>query len=106
MATKSGMNYGKVEDLINYLESQKKLIEDTLNNLKDEAPGRIAAHYSGQAAETYKSTLNTVINNITTTLNDMIAKLNENTLQKKTEYMAQDAKLQESTQESIQNLAQ
>lgn len=106
MATKSGMNYSKIEDLINYLESQKGIIEETLTELEDEAPGRIATHYSGQAAETYKSTLDTVIKNITSTLNDMIKQLNENTLAKKAEYMSQDAKLQESTQDSIQELTQ
>ena len=61
MATKSGMNYDKVEKLIEYLDSQKTSIINNLTDLSNEAPSKIAAHYSGQAAETYKNTLTDVI---------------------------------------------
>ena len=47
MATKSGMNYDKVEKLIEYLDSQKTSIINNLTDLSNEAPSKIAAHYSG-----------------------------------------------------------
>ena len=81
MATKSGMNYDKVEKLIEYLDSQKTSIINNLTDLSNEAPSKIAAHYSGQAAETYKNTLTNVITKITETLDTMIAELKTNTQQ-------------------------
>ena len=100
MATKSGMNYDKVEKLIEYLDSQKTSIINNLTDLSNEAPSKIAAHYSGQAAETYKTTL-TNITKITETLDTMIAELKTNTQQKQDDYAAQDAKMQDSADVGI-----
>ena len=101
MATKSGMNYDKVEKLIEYLDSQKTSIINNLTDLSNEAPSKIAAHYSGQAADTYKNTLTNVITKITETLDTMIAELKTNTQQKQDDYAAQDAKLQDSADVGI-----
>lgn len=101
MATKSGMNYDKVEKLIEYLDSQKTSIINNLTDLSNEAPSKIAVHYSGQAAETYKNTLTDVITKITETLDTMIAELKTNTQQKQDDYAAQDAKMQESADVGI-----
>ena len=101
MATKSGMNYDKVEKLIEYLDSQKTSIINNLTDLSNEAPSKITAHYSGQAAETYKTTLTNVITKITETLDTMIAELKTNTQQKQDDYAAQDAKLQDSADVGI-----
>lgn len=95
MATKSGMNYEKVVQLINYLNSQKNEIINNLTDLSNEAPAKIAMHYSGQAADSYKNALGKVITNISETLDTMINELRTNTEQKQADYTAQDAKMQE-----------
>ena len=101
MATKSGMNYEKVGKLIEYLDSQKTAIINNLTDLSNEAPSRIAAHYSGQAAETYKKTLTSVITKISDTLEQMIAKLKENTQLKQEDYVTQDKKMSDSADVGI-----
>lgn len=92
----SGMNYEKINNLISYLDSQKTAIIDNLTNLGDEAPSKIAAHYSGQAAETYKNTLTNVVNKISETLDTMIVDLKHKTTEKQAAYVEQDAKMQDS----------
>ncbi len=93
---KSGMNYEKINNLISYLDSQKTAIIDNLTDLGDEAPSKIAAHYSGQAAETYKTTLTNVVNKISETLDKMIVDLKQKTTEKQEDYAAQDAKMKDS----------
>lgn len=95
MASKSGMNYDKVQQLIGYLNTQKNEIINNLTELSNEAPAKIAMHYSGQAADTYKNALGKVITNISETLDTMINELRTNAEQKQAEYTAQDAKMQE-----------
>ena len=96
MATKSGMNYGKVAALIEFMSTQKTDIINNLTELQTVAPANIATHYSGSAADTYQKTLGTVIKNITDTLNLMINTLKDNTIAKQEEYEAQDKKMQDS----------
>ncbi len=95
MATKSGMNYDKVQQLISYLNTQRNDIINNLTELSNEAPAKIAMHYSGQAAESYKTALSKVITDISETLDTMISELRVNTEQKQADYTAQDAKMQE-----------
>lgn len=106
MATKSGMNYTKIEALIKYLEYQKTSILDNLSELNETAPSRIAEHYSGQAADAYKESLDKVITKISLALEDMINSLKTNTDMMHEAYVNQDTKLQEATEESIQELTQ
>ncbi len=96
MATKSGMNYDKVNTLISSLTNLRNEIINNLTELSNEAPSKIAMHYSGQAADTYKQTLSKVITEISETLDTMISELRTNTEQKQADYTAQDAKMQES----------
>lgn len=96
MATKSGMNYDKVNTLISSLTNLRNEIINNLTELSNEAPSKIAMHYSGQAADTYKQTLGKVITEISETLDTMISELRTNTEQKQADYTAQDAKMQDS----------
>jgi uncharacterized protein YukE len=96
MATKSGMNYDKVETLLSDLGTHKDTIINGLEELKEVAPQQIAQHYSGEAAETYKTALDKTITTISETLDTMIESLRTNTEEKQADYTSQDTKMQES----------
>jgi uncharacterized protein YukE len=101
MATKSGMNYDKVESLIEYLNNKKTEIINGLDDLRTTEPAQIAQHYSGEAAETYKETLDTTVNTISETLEAMINSLRTAASEKQADYASQDQKMQESVSQSI-----
>lgn len=92
----SGMDYTKMLNLISHLETQKASITALISDLASTAPAQIAEAYSGEAAETYKSTLATVTTNIDETLSKMITDLKTNAEQKQVEYSQQDKKMQDS----------
>jgi vacuolar-type H+-ATPase subunit H len=91
MATKSGMNYDKVETLLSDLGTHKDTIINGLEELKEVAPQQI-----GEAAETYKTALDKTITTISETLDTMIESLRTNTEEKQADYTSQDTKMQES----------
>jgi len=96
MATKSGMDYAKIQSLIDDLETKRTNIIDNLTELSNTAPTNIATHYSGQAADTFKNSLTKVISNVSETLGAMIQDLSTKTTEKQTEYSEQDTKMQDS----------
>jgi len=96
MATKSGMNYDKVQNLISELQTKKEALIANLEELSSTAPAQIAEHYSGEAANTFKATLTKVITNVSETLDTMVTQLRTNTEQKQADYTAQDQKMQDS----------
>ncbi len=96
MAVKSGMDYGEIDSLIEFLEQKKVEISTNLEELGDSVPQRIASAYSGEAAESYKGTLIKEATKMNETIDTMIATLKANAAQKQADYQAQDAKMAES----------
>lgn len=96
MATISGMDYSKMQALIQDLTTQKDLMVGILSDLITSVPARLELAYSGDAATQYKDALQKVIENIDATLKEIITQLNANAEQKQTDYATQDKKMQES----------
>lgn len=98
MATKSGMNYGEVANLIQFINTKSTEIDNIMEDLMTNMPSRIAGAYSGEAAETYKNTLTKCSTSIQNTLQELLTSLQTATTEKQEAYTAQDKKMQESAE--------
>lgn len=97
MAVNSGMDYTKVQSLIEFLDGKSSEITNLIEDMVSTIPGEIEAAYSGRAAEKYKSTLTSTSEKMSETMAELIDNLKVATSDKREEYNRQDIKLEESS---------
>ena len=93
----SGMDYNKIQAILDEVEGCKSKMADILGNLITNIPAAVADAYSGDAAEQYKRTFTESANKINNTMTEIHAQLKKNTTQKEAEYQAQDQAMKNST---------
>lgn len=92
--SKAGMRFGKMNSLIQEINGMKTKISNKLNSIINTYPSRVAACYSGDAAEAFKGTLSKEANSIEQLMNEMIEQLKNNADEQQTAYKNKVAALE------------
>lgn len=93
----SGMDYGKIQGIIEEVNNCKAKMGEQLEKLINTVPAAVAESYSGDAAEQYKTTFMNTATKINTTMDEITEQLRKNTTVKEEEYRAQDQAMKNST---------
>lgn len=96
MATISGMEYGKMMNLIEDIDSKKTEMINIVDDIKASVPGKLAIAYSGTAAEQYKTTLDSVVNKIDEAVGELTSLIKLKADENRSAYETQEAKMKDS----------
>lgn len=96
MATISGMDYVKMMNLIEEIDSKKTDMINVVDDIKASVPGKLAEAYSGTAAEEYKTTLDGVVTKIDEAVAELTALIKQKADENKSAYETQEAKMKDS----------
>ena len=99
----SGMDYGKIQGILEDIQGCKTRMDDILDKLITNIPSAVADNYSGDAAEQYKQTFSATANKVNSTMDEIAEQLRKNTTVKQEEYQAQDQAMKNSTDLTASN---
>ena len=94
MAAEAYIDYGKVMDLITYMEERRDRMEQLCeNDLLQNRVNDIKNSYSGEAATAFESDVKTTTKKVLDEINSLIEQLKKEAKTQKEAYESQDTKL-------------
>ena len=96
MATISGMDYDKMMNLIEEIDTKKTDMINIVDDIKATVPGKLAEAYSGAAAEAYKTTLDGVVTKIDEAVSELTALIKQKADENRSSYETQETKMKDS----------